>query len=74
MSQYSLSVLCHFVALADCIRSGYIGGQLVITRNIFVLLLLPFICILLSVLLLWLAFTLVSVLLAVIMMCHKIII
>ena len=52
MSQYSLSVLCHFVALADCIRSGYIGGQLVITRNIFVLLLLPFICILLSVLLL----------------------
>ena len=74
MSQYSLSVLCHFFALADCIRSGYIGGQLVITRNIFVLLLLPFICILLSVLLLWLAFTLVSVLLAVIMMCHKIII
>ena len=35
MSQYSLSVLCHFVALADCIRSGYVGGQLVITRNIF---------------------------------------
>ena len=34
MSQYSLSVLCHFVALADCIRSGYVGGQLVITRNI----------------------------------------
>ena len=29
-----LSVLCHFVALADCIRSGYVGGQLVITRNI----------------------------------------
>ena len=29
----SLSVLCHFVALADCIRSGYVGGQLVITRN-----------------------------------------
>ena len=22
-----LSVLCHFVALADCIRSGYAGGQ-----------------------------------------------
>ena len=21
--------------LADCIRSGYVGGQLVITRNIF---------------------------------------
>ena len=34
MSQYSLSVLCHFVALAGCIRSGYVGGQLVITRNI----------------------------------------
>ena len=34
MSQYSLSVLCHFVALADCIRSGYVGGQFVITRNI----------------------------------------
>ena len=34
MSQYSLSVLCHFVALADCIRSGYVGGQLVNTRNI----------------------------------------
>ena len=34
MSQHSLSVLCHFVALADCIRSGYVGGQLVITRNI----------------------------------------
>ena len=34
MSQYSLSVLCHFVALADCIRSGYVGGILVITRNI----------------------------------------
>ena len=34
MSQYSLSVLCHFVALADCIQSGYVGGQLVITRNI----------------------------------------
>ena len=28
-----LSVLCHFVALADCIRSGYVGGQFVITRN-----------------------------------------
>ena len=27
-------VLCHFVALTDCIRSGYVGGQLVITRNI----------------------------------------
>ena len=24
----------HFVALSDCIRSGYVGGQLVITRNI----------------------------------------
>ena len=35
---------------------------------------LLFICILLSVLLLWLAFTLVSVLLAVIMMCHEIMI
>ena len=35
MSQYFLSVLCYFVALADCIRSGYVGGQLVITRNIF---------------------------------------
>ena len=34
MSQYSLSVLCHFVALAACIRSGYVGGQFVITRNI----------------------------------------
>ena len=34
MSQYSLSVLCHFVALADCIRSGYVSGQLVITHNI----------------------------------------
>ena len=34
MSQYSLSVLCQFVALADCIRSGYVGGQFVITRNI----------------------------------------
>ena len=34
MSQYSLSVLCHFVALAGCIRSGYVGGQFVITRNI----------------------------------------
>ena len=34
MSQYSWSVLCHFVALADCIRSGYVGGQFVITRNI----------------------------------------
>ena len=34
MSQYSLSVLCHFVALADCIRSGYVGGQFAITRNI----------------------------------------
>ena len=34
MSQYSLSVLCHFVALAGCIRPGYVGGQLVITRNI----------------------------------------
>ena len=34
MSQYSLSVLCHFVALADCIRYGYVGGQFVITRNI----------------------------------------
>ena len=34
MSQYSLSVLCHFVALAERIRSGYIGGQLVITHNI----------------------------------------
>ena len=34
MSQYSLSGLCHFVALADCIRSGYVGGQFVITRNI----------------------------------------
>ena len=34
MSQYSLSGLCHFVALADCIRSGYVGGQLVIIRNI----------------------------------------
>ena len=36
MSQYSLSVLCHFAALADCIRYGYlyVGGQLVITRNI----------------------------------------
>ena len=34
MSQYSLSVLCHFVTLADCIRSGYVGGQFVITRNI----------------------------------------
>ena len=33
-----------------------------------------FICILLSVLLLWLTFTIVSVLLAVIMMCHKIMI
>ena len=33
MSQYSLSVLCHFVALAGCIRSGYVGGQFVITRN-----------------------------------------
>ena len=33
MSQYSLSVLCHFVALADCTQSGYVGGQLVITRN-----------------------------------------
>ena len=32
MSQYSVSV--HFVALADGIRSGYVGGQLVITRNI----------------------------------------
>ena len=39
MSQYSLSVLCHIVALADCIRSGYVGGQLVITRKTFVLLL-----------------------------------
>ena len=29
-SQYSLSVLCHFVALAGC----YVGGQFVITRNI----------------------------------------
>ena len=35
---------------------------------------LPFICILLSVLLLWLAFHLVSVLVAVIMMCHEIMI
>ena len=35
---------------------------------------LPLICILLSVLLLWLAFTLVSALLAVIMMCHEIMI
>ena len=26
--------LYHFVALADCIRSGYVGGQFVITRNI----------------------------------------
>ena len=26
--------MCHFVALADCIRSGYVGGQFVITRNI----------------------------------------
>ena len=34
MSQYSLSVLCYFVALADCIISGYVGGQLVKTRNI----------------------------------------
>ena len=34
MSQYSLSVLCHFVVLAGCIRSGYVGGQFVITRNI----------------------------------------
>ena len=34
MPQYSLSILCHFVALADCIRFGYVGGQLVITRNI----------------------------------------
>ena len=34
MSQYSLSVLCHFVALAGCIISGYVGGQLVITRSI----------------------------------------
>ena len=34
MSQYFLSVLCHFVALAACIRSGYVGGQCVITRNI----------------------------------------
>ena len=34
VSQYSLSVLCHFVALADCIRSSYVGGQFVITRNI----------------------------------------
>ena len=34
MSQYSLSVLCHCVALADCIRPGYVGGQFVITRNI----------------------------------------
>ena len=34
MSLYSLSVLCHFVVLADCIRSRYFGGQLVITRNI----------------------------------------
>ena len=34
MSQYSLSVSCHFVALADFIRSGYVGGQLVMTRNI----------------------------------------
>ena len=49
MSQYSLSVLCHFAALAACIGSGYVGGQfvgrlclslkpvneLVITGNIF---------------------------------------
>ena len=34
MSHYSLSVLCHFVAPADCIRSGYVGGQFGITRNI----------------------------------------
>ena len=34
MSQHSLSVLCRFVAIADCIRSGYVGGQFVITRNI----------------------------------------
>ena len=33
MFQYSLSVLCHFVAPADCIRSVNVGGQLVITRN-----------------------------------------
>ena len=37
MSQCTLSVLCHFVALADCIRSGYVGEQLVVTRNIFFL-------------------------------------
>ena len=41
MSQYFLSVLCHFVALADCIRSGYVGGQFggqfVITRNIIII-------------------------------------
>ena len=30
----SLSVLCHFVALYDCIRSGSVGGQLVITGSI----------------------------------------
>ena len=29
-----LSVLCHYVALTDCIRSAYVGGQLPITRNI----------------------------------------
>ena len=34
MPQYSWSVLCNFVALAHCIRSGYVGGQLVVTRNI----------------------------------------
>ena len=28
-----VSVSWHFVALADCIRSSYVGGQFVITRN-----------------------------------------
>ena len=33
MSHYSLS-LCPVVAQADCIVSGYIGGQLVTTGNV----------------------------------------
>ena len=35
MAQYSLSVFVpwHFVVLADCTTSGYVGGQVVPTGN-----------------------------------------
>ena len=33
VSQLNYGELSFMVALADCIRSGYVGGQLVVTRN-----------------------------------------